>query len=275
MSSLTFKKSVTNFYLLIFLIILSISSIVLDIKYSNSNYIRIYINDFIINPIQYLARTPSMFFSSFMVEKETIAELKEEIERLEKENMSMKINLQRLDVLESQVSRLRGIRQNLDNEIKNIKIAEITETNVIPNKKSIQINVGSNYDLIVGQTVMGVNGLLGQIVEVNMYTSKVLLITDSDSNVPAKIGRTGQQIIVKGGAEDNLLEVPFLPNDSDIKTGDLIITSGQANRFIPSLKIGRVKDVIKNDGERFIQAIIDPIEKVEKISEAIIPSKIK
>jgi len=274
-SSLTFKKSVTNFYLLIFLITLSISSIVLDIKYSNSNYIRIYINDFIINPIQYLARTPSMFFSSFMVEKETIAELKEEIERLEKENMSMKINLQRLDVLESQVSRLRGIRQNLDNEIKNIKIAEITETNVIPNKKSIQINVGSNYDLIVGQTVMGVNGLLGQIVEVNMYTSKVLLITDSDSNVPAKIGRTGQQIIVKGGAEDNLLEVPFLPNDSDIKTGDLIITSGQANRFIPSLKIGRVKDVIKNDGERFIQAIIDPIEKVEKISEAIIPSKIK
>ena len=275
MSSLTFKKSVTNFYLLIFLIILSISSIVLDIKYSNSNYIRIYINDFIINPIQYLARTPSMFFSSFMIEKETIAELKEEIERLEKENISMKINLQRLDVLESQVSRLRGIRQNLDNEIKNIKIAEITETNVIPNKKSIQINVGSNYNLIVGQTVMGVNGLLGQIVEVNMYTSKVLLITDSDSNVPAKIGRTGQQIIVKGGAEDNLLEVPFLPNDSDIKTGDLIITSGQANRFIPSLKIGRVKDVIKNDGERFIQAIIDPIEKVENISEAVIPSKIK
>ena len=275
MSSLTFKKSVTNFYLLIFLIILSISSIVLDIKYSNSNYIRIYINDFIINPIQYLARTPSMFFSSFMIEKETIAELKEEIERLEKENISMKINLQRLDVLESQVSRLRGIRKNLDNEIKNIKIAEITETNVIPNKKSIQINVGSNYNLIVGQTVMGVNGLLGQIVEVNMYTSKVLLITDSDSNVPAKIGRTGQQIIVKGGAEDNLLEVPFLPNDSDIKTGDLIITSGQANRFIPSLKIGRVKDVIKNDGERFIQAIIDPLEKVENVSEAIIPSEIK
>tara|TARA_B100002019_G_scaffold168839_1_gene145978 strand:+ start:1571 stop:2398 length:828 start_codon:yes stop_codon:yes gene_type:complete len=274
-SSLTFKKSVTNFYLLIFLIILSISSIVLDIKYSNSNYIRIYINDFIINPIQYLARTPSMFFSSFMIEKETIAELKEEIERLEKENISMKINLQRIDVLESQVSRLRGIRQKLDNEIKNIKIAEITETNVIPNKKSIQINVGSNYNLIVGQTVMGVNGLLGQIVEVNMYTSKVLLITDSDSNVPAKIGRTGQQIIVKGGAEDNLLEVPFLPNDSDIKTGDLIITSGQANRFIPSLKIGRVKDVIKNDGERFIQAIIDPLEKVENVSEAIIPSEIK
>ena len=275
MSSLSFKKSVTNFYLLVFLSVLSISSVVLDIKYSNSNYIRIYINDFIINPIQYLARTPSMFFSSFMTEKETIAELKEEIERLEKENVSMKINLQRLDVLESQVSRLRGIRKNLDNEIKNIKIAEITETNVIPNKKSIQINVGSNYDLIVGQTVMGVNGLLGQIVEVNMYTSKVLLITDSDSNVPAKIGRTGQQIIVKGGAEDNLLEVPFLPNDSDIKTGDLIITSGQANRFIPSLKIGRVKDVIKNDGERFIQATIDPLEKIENISEAVIPSEIK
>ena len=275
MSSLTFKKSVTNFYLLIFLIILSISSIVLDIKYSNSNYIRIYINDFIISPIQYLARTPSMFFSSLMIEKKSIEELKEEIEQLKKENISMKINLQKLDVLENQISRLRGIRQKLDNNVKDIKIAEITETDVIPNRKSIQINIGSNYNLIMGQTVMGINGLLGQIVEVNMYSSKVLLITDSDSNVPAKIARTGQKIIVKGGAEDNLLEVPFLPNDSDIQTGDLIITSGQANRYIPSIKIGRVTDVIKNEGERFIQAIIKPLENVENISEAIIPSEMK
>ena len=54
---------------------------------------------------------------------------------------------------------------------------------------------------------MGVNGLLGQVVEVSMYSSKVLLITDNDSNVPAKIARTGQQIIVKEESQDNMLEV--------------------------------------------------------------------
>ena len=270
MSTTLFKHSVTNFYLLLFFIGLSVSSIVLDIKYSNSNYIRIVINDFLITPIQYLASTPSTFFSKFVEEKKTIEQLKLKIEELEKQNTAMKINLQRIDVLENEVSRLRSIKSQMDNNLKNIKIAQITQNDVIPNKKSVQINVGSNYKTKVGQTVMGVNGLLGQVVEVNVYSSKVLLITDSDSNVPAKIARTGQQIIIKGRSQDNLLEVSFFPNDSEVESGDLIITSGQANRFIPSLKIGRVVEVIRNEGERFSQVIIKPLEDVDKVSEVIL-----
>ncbi len=270
MSTTLFKHSVTNFYLLLFFIGLSISSVVLDIKYSNSNYIRIIINDFLITPIQYLASTPSTFFSKFVEEKKTVEQLKQRIEELEKQNTSMKANLQRIDVLENEVSRLRSMRSQMQNNLKNIKIAQITQKDVIPNKKSVQINVGSNYKTKVGQTVMGVNGLLGQVVEVNVYSSKVLLITDNDSNVPAKIARTGQQIIIKGRSQDNFLEVSFLPNDSEVEIGDLIITSGQANRFIPSLKIGRVVEVIRNEGERFSQVIIKPLEDADKISEVIL-----
>ena len=272
MSTSLFKHSVTNFYLLLFFIGLSIGSVVLDIKYSNSNYIRIIINDFLITPIQYLASTPSTFFSKFVEEKKTIEQLKQKIEDLEKQNTAMKINLQRIDVLENEVSRLRSIKRQMDNNLKNVKIAQITQKDVIPNKKSIQINVGSNYKTKVGQTVMGVNGLLGQVVEVNVYSSKVLLITDNDSNVPAKIARTGQQIIIKGRSQDDMLEISFLPNDSEIESGDLIITSGQANRFIPSLKIGRVVEVIKNEGERFSQVIIKPLEDATKVSEVILSS---
>ena len=270
MTTTLFKHSVTNFYLLLFFIGLSISSVVLDIKYSNSNYIRIIINDFLITPIQYLASTPSTFFSKFVEEKKTVEQLKQRIEELEKQNTAMKINLQRIDVLENEVSRLRSIKSQMDNNLKNIKIAQITQKDVIPNKKSVQINIGSNYKTRVGQTVMGVNGLLGQVVEVNVYSSKVLLITDNDSNVPAKIARTGQQIIIKGRSQDNLLEVSFFPNDSEVESGDLIITSGQANRFIPSLKIGRVVEVIRNEGERFSQVIIKPLEDADKVSEVIL-----
>ncbi len=270
MSTTLFKHSVTNFYLLLFFIGLSVSSVVLDIRYSNSNYIRIIINDFLITPIQYLASTPSTFFSKFVEEKKTVEQLKQKIEELEKQNTAMKINLQRIDVLENEVSRLRSIKKQMDNNLKNIKIAQITQKDVIPNKKSVQINVGSNYKTKVGQTVMGVNGLLGQVVEVNVYSSKVLLITDNDSNVPAKIARTGQQIIIKGRSQDNLLEVSFLPSDSEVESGDLIITSGQANRFIPSLKIGRVVEVIRNEGERFSQVIIKPLEDADKVSEVIL-----
>ena len=269
MSSSLFKQSVTNFYLLLLFIGLSVSSVVLDIKYSNSNYIRIFINDFLINPIQYLASTPSTFFSTIVEERETVEKLKTKIETLQKENVTMKINLQRIDVLENEVSRLRGIKNKTKEGLKNIKIAQIVQKDVIPNKKSIQINIGSDYNIKIGQTVMGVNGLLGQVVEVSMYSSKVLLITDNNSNVPAKIARTGQQIIVKGRSQDNMLEVSFLPNDSEIATGDLIVSSGQANRFIASLKIGRVIDVVRNEGERFSQVVIEPLENADNISEVV------
>ena len=42
------------------------------------------------------------------------------------------------------------------------------------------------------------------------------------------------------------------------------------NRFIPSLKIGRVVEVIRNEGERFSQVIIKPLEDADKVSEVIL-----
>ena len=270
MSSTIFKKSVTNFYLLIFLISVSIISIVIDLKYPSTNYVRVLINDFIVNPIQYIVKTPSNFFYSLVEEKETIDQLQSKIKKLEEDNIVMKMNLQRIDVLENEVSRLRSIKSEMAQRIENIKIAKITQRNVIPNKESIQISIGSKDYIKIGQTVMGTNGLVGQVVEVSMYSSKVLLITDINSNVPAIITRTGKQVIIKGRSQDDFLEISFLNNDTDIRSGDLIVTSGQAERFIADLNIGRVIEIIKKEGERFATVIVEPSEYMNNINEVVL-----
>ena len=269
MSSSIFKKSVTNFYLLIFLISLSILSIIIDLKHTSTNYLRTAVNDFILSPIQYIVKTPSDFFYSILEETKTIAQLESKIERLEKDNKMMKINLQRIDILEDEVSRLRSIKRAMSKKFKNIQIAKVIQGDVIPNKESIKINIGSNDKVIMGQTVMGANGLIGQIVEVALYSSKVLLITDVNSNVPATITRTGKQVIVKGRSQDDLLEISFT-DDTDIKSGDLIVTSGQAGRFIASLNIGRIVQIEMNEGERFAKVLVDPSEYIENINEVIV-----
>ena len=269
MPSSIFKKSVTNFYLLIFLISLSIVSIIIDLKYTSANYLRTAVNDFILSPIQYIVKTPSNFFYSILEETETIAQLESKIERLERDNKMMKINLQRIDILEDEVSRLRSIKRAMSKKFKNIQIAKVIQGDVIPNKESIKINIGSNDKVIMGQTVMGANGLIGQIVEVALYSSKVLLISDVNSNVPAIITRTGKQVIVKGRSQDDLLEISFT-DDTDIKSGDLIVTSGQAGRFIASLNIGRIVQIEMNEGERFAQVLVDPSEYIENINEVIV-----
>ena len=272
MSSSIFKKSVTNFYLLIFLISISIVSIVIDLKYPSTNYIRVIINDFIVNPIQFIVKTPSNFFYSLIEEKETINQLRLKIDKLQEDNKVMKMNLQKIDILENEIDRLRSIKSKMAKKIENIKIAKIIQRDAIPNKESIKMSIGSKDFIKIGQTVMGTNGLVGQVVEVSMYSSKVLLITDVNSNVPAIITRTGKQIIVKGRSQDDFLEISFLTNDTDIRSGDLIVTSNQAGRFIASLNIGRVIEIIKNQGERFATVIIEPSEYINNINEVIVTS---
>ena len=271
MSSSIFKKSVTNFYLLIFLISLSILSIIIDLKNPAINYTRTIVNDFIVSPIQYIVKTPSNFFNNRLEETESIAQLELKIERLEKDNKTMKMNLQRIDILEDEVSRLRSIKRVMSKKFENIQIARVIQGDVIPNKESIKIDIGSNDNVIIGQTVMGTNGLIGQIVEVALYSSKVLLITDVNSNVPAVITRTGKQVIIKGRSQDDLLEISYT-DDTDIKSGDLIVTSGQAGRFIASLKIGRIVRIEMNEGERFAQVVVEPSEYIENINEVIVTS---
>ena len=269
MSSSIVKKSVTNFYLLLFLISLSILSIIVDLKYPSTNFARTAVNDFIVSPIQYVVKTPASFFYGLLEETETIAQLESKIERLEKENKMMKMNLQKIDILEDEVSRLRSIKRIMSKKFENIQIAKVMQGDVIPNKESIKINIGSNDKVIMGQTVMGANGLIGQIVEVALYSSKVLLITDVNSNVPAIITRTGKQVIIKGRSQDDLLEISFT-DDTDIKSGDLIVTSGQAGRFIASLNIGRIVKIDMNEGERFAQVLVEPSEYIENINEVIV-----
>lgn len=269
MSSSIFKKSVTNFYLLLFLISLSILSIIVDLKYPSTNFTRTLVNDFIVSPIQYIVKTPSSFFYSILEETETITQLEAKIERLEKDNKMMRMNLQKIDILEDEVSRLRSIKRVMSKKFENIQIAKVIQGDVIPNKESIKINIGSNDNVIKGQTVMGANGLIGQIVEVALYSSKVLLITDINSNVPAIITRTGKQVIIKGRSQDGLLEISFTDN-TDIKSGDLIVTSGQAGRFIASLNIGRIVKIEMNEGERFAEVVVEPSEYIENINEVIV-----
>jgi rod shape-determining protein MreC len=271
-SSPIFKKSVTNFYLLLLLIFLSILSIVFDKKYPTSNNIRVAVNDYIFNPIQYIIKTPSSFINTLVMERKTIDDMEIEISKLKKENLKIKVNLQRIDVLENEVTRLRSIKAAAIKKIENIKIAKVIQRDVIPNKKSLKMNIGSKDNIRMGQTVMGVNGLIGQVVEINSFTSKVLLITDSSSNVPAIIARTGQQVIIKGESQTDMMEISFLKNEADIQKGDLIVTSGQAKRFIASIKVGRVKDIVKNEGERFSRVTLMPLENINDINEVIITS---
>ena len=112
MSSAIFKKSVTNFYLLLFLISLSIASIIVDLNYPSTNFTRTMVNDFIISPIQYVVKTPSNFFYGLLEETETIAQLKSKIESLEK------VYSREIQMRKTLVTDPKEIRDSIDKKLK-------------------------------------------------------------------------------------------------------------------------------------------------------------
>jgi rod shape-determining protein MreC len=83
------------------------------------------------------------------------------------------------------------------------------------------------------------DGLLGRVIEVGDWSSRVLLITDLNSRIPVTIAGSGDRAILAGdnSAEPKLL---YLPVDAMLNPGARVVTSGHGGVFPPNLPIGTV-----------------------------------
>lgn len=108
-----------------------------------------------------------------------------------------------------------------------------------PYRQSVLINVGERDGIRDGWPVMDGIGLVGRISGVGTTTSRVILLTDSNSNIPVTIQASGEKAILAG---DNSLRPPlrFIENDDLVKPGDRVVSSGDGGVFPPDLLIGQV-----------------------------------
>ena len=265
-----YKKSTADFYTLIFLLFLSVGTIVLDYKYNQITYIRSVINDLIVYPIDRISNLPRLFINQLIAESSNIKDLELELKILEKENMYLKIQVQELNSLKDENTRLRKISKASIITSKKQTIVKVISNTASPNKRVVSIDKGEKYGVYIGQNVIGVDGLVGQVIETAFVSSKVILITESTHTVPAVVDRTGDNILVTGHAEDGKLIVPYAQMGVDIVIGDIISTSGLANRFKAQIPIGIVVKKTSNRDKEFSDIEIKPFEKVGQMSELIL-----
>jgi len=265
-----YKKSTADFYTLIFLLLLSISTIILDYKYNQITYIRFVINDLIIYPINKVSSLPKIFINELITESSDIKNLELELKILEKENIYLKIKLQELNSLRSENIRLRKISKASNITSKKQTIVKVISNTASPNKRVVSIDKGEKYGVYIGQNVIGVDGLVGQVIETAFVSSKVILITESTHTIPAVVDRTGDNILVTGHTDDGKLIVPYAEMGVDIIVGDVISTSGVANRFKAKIPIGIVVKKTSNRDKEFSDIEIKPFEKIGQMSELIL-----
>ena len=117
------------------------------------------------------------------------------------------------------------------------------------------LNKGQKDGVAVGQVVMHDAGVYGQIIFANKHSSRVLLLTDIEHYTPVEILRTGQFALAKGNGSKEL-QIEYAPSSSDIRQGDIVITSGLGNLYHRGIKLGVVTKTRKDLSKKFITANI-------------------
>jgi rod shape-determining protein MreC len=151
-----------------------------------------------------------------------------------------------------------------------VTVAKLLAIHANPVSQEAFLNKGMRDNVYVGQPVLDGYGIFGQIVDTAPFTSKVLLITDPRFAVPVQNYRTHMKAIATGSGKNNVLHLIHVLNSSDIKKGDLFVTSGLALRFPMSYPVGVVTEVSRIASDNFLRVTLTPAAHVMRSSQVLL-----
>jgi len=108
-----------------------------------------------------------------------------------------------------------------------------------PFRQSVLLNVGARDGIRDGWAAMDGIGLVGRISGVGERTSRVILLTDSNSRVPVTVQPSGQKALLAGD-NSSLPPLEFLEDADLVRPGDSVVTSGDGGMLPAGLPVGQV-----------------------------------
>lgn len=133
---------------------------------------------------------------------------------------------------------------------------------------SLIIDKGYNSGVRQNKAVISTKGLVGRVVEVGRYSSKILLITDPNSKVGVVIQKNRQGGILTG-RPDGKCKMIYIALDSDVSPGDKVITGGFGSIFPKDIIVGEVERIDKEPGRLYKNAVVKPVEDLSKLEEVL------
>ena len=92
----------------------------------------------------------------------------------------------------------------------------------------------------VGMPVRSAKGLIGRVIDSGQLASRVLLVSDRASIIPARILRNGLPVLSQGRGDGTIDLRPLEVGRNPFKPGDIVITSGTGGLYPPLVPIARV-----------------------------------
>ena len=234
------KKGTQQRFSLLSLIFFSIIFLILSsLNFKAINYVKIVINE-IVYRSSFIVSGPENFVKNNYLILDNHLNLYEE----NKKNIDELKYLRGRD-LSQQILTLENIKYKklIDDYFvgDNKTVAKVLIDKQSPFLRSIIINKGSKNNIKLGMVVLDESYLVGKIVEVNFFTSRVLLISDINSKIPVSLQPGDIQAIMSGkDKQEGTLQYIKGKNFTEINEEMQVITSGAGGLFKSGIPIGEI-----------------------------------
>lgn len=197
--------------------------------------------------------------------------------RLRQENLELtarlrlaNLQLQRFAALEDENRRLRDMRGNSAGVADRVLVASIMNVDLDPFRHRVLLDKGARHGVFKGQAVLDAEGIFGQVSQVHAETAEVILISDAEHAIPVQSNRSGLRTIAVGTGDLDRLSLPFVTVESDLKAGDLLISTGIGGVFPRGYPVAEVTRVERDPAATFALVDARPTALLDRDREVLL-----
>jgi rod shape-determining protein MreC len=180
------------------------------------------------------------------------------------------LQLQRFAALEDENRRLRDMRENSAGVAERVLVASILNVDLDPFRHRVLVDKGAVDGAFKGQAVLDAEGIFGQVSQVHAKTSEVILISDAEHAIPVQSNRSGLRTIAVGTGDSATLSLPFVTVESDLRQGDLLISTGIGGVFPRGYPVAEVTRVERTPAATFALVEARPTAHLDRDREVLL-----
>ena len=220
--------------------------------------------DLVVQPLWTVAGLPGRVVERIGEDAGTRGQLAAENKRLRNALLVSNARLARLQTASADNARLRGLLGAVERGGLDVQLAPILDVDLDPTRHRLVLDAGARDGVRQGQVVIDAGGVVGQIIDVKPMHAIALLLTDPDHAIPVAVLRNGVRLVALGRGRSDRLELASVPLSSDVKVGDVLVTSGLGERFPAGFPVGTVVALKPDDSRAFLVGVVKPAAQLDR-----------
>jgi rod shape-determining protein MreC len=222
------------------------------------------------------AEVPHAIYHSVNLAFEPSADTEAAYQQLRAEYAGLRAEALRIRALERENNELRSLLDASKATRMETKYARVKDISVNTFRQQIVVDKGLIDGAYEGQVAIDETGVVGLVTEVMVNSAQVRLLTDGDVAIPLMFERSGVRTMGIGqGGSTYILKLPFLSRNSDIREGDLLVSSGMGGRYPEGYPVAIVEEISESSAHSFLEITARPVVELDKLAHVLLLSVIQ